>query len=189
MEARHSKSSDSYELLGQFCGQERVIHLILPLKEVNNQCTASTRGSRFLKRLIWSSSFQILENTASLKVSRRVHAVLRRIVAGLLLNQSMSPQSILLLSHGLISESLPLITSKNKYVTHTQGCIRTGLIRSNLNNFTSHIHPERSSVYLQILACLRQAVYCCRPLLREEAREPPLAAEQTCTSWWKRDSV
>ncbi|XP_016370276.1 small subunit processome component 20 homolog [Sinocyclocheilus rhinocerous] len=89
MEARHSKSSDSYELLGQFCSQERVIHLILPLKEM-------------------------LENTASLKVSRRVHAVLRRIVAGLLLNQSMSPQSILLLSHGLVSESLPLITSKNK---------------------------------------------------------------------------
>ncbi|XP_043092950.1 small subunit processome component 20 homolog [Puntigrus tetrazona] len=89
MEARHSKSSESYELLGQFCGQERIIHLILPLKE-------------------------ILENSASLKVSRRVHAVLGRIVAGLLLNQSMSPQSILLLSHGLISESLPLITTKNK---------------------------------------------------------------------------
>lgn len=89
MEARHSKSSDSYELLGQFCGQERVIHLILPLKE-------------------------ILENTASLKVSRRVHAVLRRIVAGLLLNRSMNSQSILLLSHGLVDESLPLITSKNK---------------------------------------------------------------------------
>ncbi|XP_056312047.1 small subunit processome component 20 homolog [Danio aesculapii] len=89
MEARHSKSSDSYEFLGQFCGQERVISLILPLKEV-------------------------LESTASLKVSRRVHAVFRRIVAGLLLNQSLSPQSILLLSHGLVSESLPLITSKNK---------------------------------------------------------------------------
>ncbi|XP_050963565.1 small subunit processome component 20 homolog [Labeo rohita] len=89
MEARHSKSSDSYEILGQFCSQERVIHLIVPLKEM-------------------------LENTASLKVSRRVHAVLRKIVTGLLLNRSMSPQSILLLCHGLISESLPLITSKNK---------------------------------------------------------------------------
>ncbi|KAL0196360.1 hypothetical protein M9458_009932, partial [Cirrhinus mrigala] len=56
----------------------------------------------------------MLENTASLKVSRRVHAVLKKIVTGLLLNRSMSPQSILLLCHGLISESLPLITSKNK---------------------------------------------------------------------------
>ncbi|XP_073694690.1 small subunit processome component 20 homolog [Garra rufa] len=89
LEARHSKSSDSYELLAQFCSQERVIHLILPLKEM-------------------------LENTASLKVSRRVNSVLQKIVAGLLLNKSMSPQSILLLCHGLVSESLPLITSKNK---------------------------------------------------------------------------
>ncbi|XP_060759153.1 small subunit processome component 20 homolog [Neoarius graeffei] len=89
MEARHSKSSDSYELLAQFCSQERVTQLILPLKV-------------------------ILEKTASLKVSRRVHSVLRRVVAGLLLNPSMTPQSILLLSHGLVSQSLPLITSKSK---------------------------------------------------------------------------
>ncbi|XP_036433359.1 small subunit processome component 20 homolog [Colossoma macropomum] len=89
MEARHSKSSDSYELLAQFCSQERVTQLILPLKEV-------------------------LENTTSLKVSRRVNSVLRRVVAGLLLNQSLTPQSILLLCHGLVSQSLPLITSKSK---------------------------------------------------------------------------
>ncbi|XP_062862543.1 small subunit processome component 20 homolog [Trichomycterus rosablanca] len=89
MEARHSKSSDSYEFLAQFSSQERVTQLIIPLKE-------------------------ILESTASLKVSRRVHSVLRRIVAGLLLNESMTPQSILLLSHGLVSQSLPLITSKSR---------------------------------------------------------------------------
>uniref|UniRef100_A0A4W4DWA7 UTP20 small subunit processome component n=1 Tax=Electrophorus electricus TaxID=8005 RepID=A0A4W4DWA7_ELEEL len=89
MEARHSKSSDSYELLAQFCSQDRVTQLIVPLKEV-------------------------LQNTASLKVSRRVHSVLRRVVAGLLMNPSMTPQSILLLSHGLVSQSLPLITSKSK---------------------------------------------------------------------------
>ncbi|KAI4884861.1 hypothetical protein NFI96_031248 [Prochilodus magdalenae] len=89
MEARHSKSSDSYELLAQFCSQERVTQLIVPLKEV-------------------------LENTTSLKVSRRVNNVLKRVVAGLLVNQSMTPQTILLLSHGLVSQSLPLITSKSK---------------------------------------------------------------------------
>ncbi|XP_036373482.1 small subunit processome component 20 homolog [Megalops cyprinoides] len=89
MEARSSKSMDSYELLAQFSGKERVTQLILPLKE-------------------------ILESTASLKVSRKVHAVLRRVVDGLLLNKSMTPQSILLLSHGLVSESLPLLTQKNK---------------------------------------------------------------------------
>ncbi|XP_064199288.1 small subunit processome component 20 homolog [Anguilla rostrata] len=89
MEARSSKSMDSYELLAQFAGREHVTQLILPLKE-------------------------ILETTASLKVSRRVHAVLRRIVSGLLLNKSMDNRSILLLSHGLVSESLPLLTQKNK---------------------------------------------------------------------------
>ncbi|KAA0720706.1 Small subunit processome component 20 -like protein [Triplophysa tibetana] len=89
MEARHTKSFDSYELMARFCSQERIVHLVIPLKE-------------------------ILENTVSLKVSRRVHAVFKRIVAGLLLNKSMSPQSILLLSHGLVSQSLTIITSKNK---------------------------------------------------------------------------
>ncbi|MBN3281355.1 UTP20 protein, partial [Polyodon spathula] len=89
MEARHSKSYDSYEILAQFIGKDRVTQLILPLKE-------------------------ILENTNSLKISRKVHETLRRVVAGLLLNEGMTAQSILLLSHGLISESLPLLTEKNK---------------------------------------------------------------------------
>lgn len=89
MEARHSKSVDSYELLGQFTSQDRLTQLILPLKE-------------------------ILENTMSLKVSRRVHVVLKRVVAGLLQNDIMTPQAVLMLSHGLVNESLPLITQKNK---------------------------------------------------------------------------
>lgn len=37
MEARHSKSSDSYEILAQFCSQESVTQLVLPLKEVSSQ--------------------------------------------------------------------------------------------------------------------------------------------------------
>ncbi|XP_058842187.1 small subunit processome component 20 homolog [Acipenser ruthenus] len=89
MEARHSKSYDSYEILAQFVGKDRVTQLILPLKE-------------------------ILENTNSLKISRKVHETLRRVVSGLLLNEGMTAQSVLLLSHGLISESLPLLTEKNK---------------------------------------------------------------------------
>lgn len=36
MEARSSKSFDSYELLAQFIGKEHVIKLILPLKEVSS---------------------------------------------------------------------------------------------------------------------------------------------------------
>lgn len=34
MEARRSKSYDSYEILGKFVGKEQVTKLILPLKEV-----------------------------------------------------------------------------------------------------------------------------------------------------------
>lgn len=34
MEARHSKSLDSYELLARFCSRESITKLILPLKEV-----------------------------------------------------------------------------------------------------------------------------------------------------------
>ncbi|XP_031599328.1 small subunit processome component 20 homolog [Oreochromis aureus] len=89
MEARHSKSMDSYELLAQFCSKESITKLILPLKE-------------------------ILEATSSLKVCNRVAAVLRRLVSGLLVNSGMTSQDILLLSHGLVSQSLPLLTKRDR---------------------------------------------------------------------------
>ncbi|XP_069376458.1 small subunit processome component 20 homolog isoform X3 [Paralichthys olivaceus] len=89
MEARHSKSMDSYELLAKFCSKESITKLILPLKE-------------------------ILENTSSLKVCNRVVAVLRRLILGLLVNGGMTPQDILLLCHGLISQSLPLLTKRDR---------------------------------------------------------------------------
>lgn len=34
MEARHSKSMDSYELLAKFCSRDSITKLMLPLKEV-----------------------------------------------------------------------------------------------------------------------------------------------------------
>lgn len=37
MEARHNKSFDSYELMARFCSQERIVHLVIPLKEVNSR--------------------------------------------------------------------------------------------------------------------------------------------------------
>ncbi|XP_053439547.1 small subunit processome component 20 homolog [Nycticebus coucang] len=89
MEARRSKSYDSYEILGKFVGKDQVIKLILPLKE-------------------------ILQNTTSLKLARKVHETLRRIIAGLIVNQEMTSESILLLSYGLVSENLPLLTEKEK---------------------------------------------------------------------------
>ncbi|XP_077628408.1 small subunit processome component 20 homolog isoform X2 [Crocuta crocuta] len=92
MEARRSKSYDSYEILGKFVGKDQVTKLILPLKE-------------------------ILQNTTSLKLARKVHETLRRIIAGLIVNQEMTAESILLLSYGLISENLPLLTEKEKNPT------------------------------------------------------------------------
>ncbi|KAM4037263.1 small subunit processome component 20 homolog isoform 2-T2 [Anomaloglossus baeobatrachus] len=91
MEARSSKSYDSYEFLAQFVGKEHVIKLILPLKEV-------------------------LVETTSLKLARKVAEAFRRIVFGLIANEDMNAQSILLLSYGLISENLPLITDIEKNI-------------------------------------------------------------------------
>ncbi|KAH0616783.1 hypothetical protein JD844_028173, partial [Phrynosoma platyrhinos] len=76
MEARRSKSYDSYEILAKYVGKDQVTKLILPLKEV--------------------------------------HETLRRIVSGLITNTEMTAESILLLSHGLISENLPLLTEKSR---------------------------------------------------------------------------
>ncbi|NWI16571.1 UTP20 protein, partial [Crypturellus soui] len=87
MEARKSKSYESYEILGKYIGKGQVTKLILPLKE-------------------------LLEGTTSLKKVRKVHEALRHVMAGLILNADMSPESLLLLSHGLISENLPLLTEK-----------------------------------------------------------------------------
>uniref|UniRef100_A0A2K6K485 UTP20 small subunit processome component n=1 Tax=Rhinopithecus bieti TaxID=61621 RepID=A0A2K6K485_RHIBE len=56
----------------------------------------------------------ILQNTTSLKLARKVHETLRRITVGLIINQEMTAESILLLSYGLISENLPLLTEKEK---------------------------------------------------------------------------
>lgn len=42
-------------------------------------------------------------------------AVLRRLVMGLLVNAGMTSQDILLLSHSLISQSLPLLTKRDRY--------------------------------------------------------------------------
>lgn len=89
MEARRSKSYDSYEILGKFVGKQQVTKLILPLKE-------------------------ILQNTTSLKLARKVHETLRRIIAGLIVNPDMTADALLLLSYGLVSENLPLLTEKEK---------------------------------------------------------------------------
>lgn len=68
---------------------------------------------------------QVLESTTSLKIVRKVHEALRHIMTGLIFNSDMNAESLLLLSHGLISENLPLLTEKAKWVP---GCYPDGLL-------------------------------------------------------------
>ncbi|XP_078664356.1 small subunit processome component 20 homolog isoform X2 [Branchiostoma floridae x Branchiostoma belcheri] len=88
-EAKSSKSSDSYEMLAKFVSKTSLARLVLPLKEV-------------------------LESTQSLKTSRKVQDVLSKIVSGLMRNPGLSPDVLLIFSHGLVTESLPLITAQVK---------------------------------------------------------------------------
>lgn len=49
MEARHSKSMDSYEFLAQFCSKESITKFILPLKEVSRNFMQKKIFKKMLK--------------------------------------------------------------------------------------------------------------------------------------------
>uniref|UniRef100_S4RGK7 U3 small nucleolar RNA-associated protein 20 domain-containing protein n=1 Tax=Petromyzon marinus TaxID=7757 RepID=S4RGK7_PETMA len=87
MEARSCKSYDTYELLGQFVSCSHVAALIHPLK-------------------------QVLEGTMSHKVAHKVQECLRRLVLGLLENCQLTGDTYLLLSHAMITDSLPILIKK-----------------------------------------------------------------------------
>ncbi|XP_078582715.1 small subunit processome component 20 homolog isoform X3 [Branchiostoma floridae x Branchiostoma japonicum] len=88
-EAKSSKSSDSYETLAKVVGKTSLARLVLPLKEV-------------------------LDSTQNLKTSRKVQDVLAKIVSGLMKNPGLTPDAMLIFAHGLVTESLPLITAQVK---------------------------------------------------------------------------
>ncbi|XP_035663826.1 small subunit processome component 20 homolog [Branchiostoma floridae] len=88
-EAKSSKSSDSYETLAKVVGKTSLARLVLPLKEV-------------------------LDSTQNLKTSRKVQDVLSKIVSGLMKNPGLTPDAMLIFAHGLVTESLPLITAQVK---------------------------------------------------------------------------
>lgn len=193
MEARHSKSMDSYELLAQFCSKESITSLILPLKEVswekpNIPLNLLTSRKRFYSRTSWIQSYrficphQILETCSSLKVCNRVAAVLRRIIHGLLDNGGMTAKDILLLCHGLISESLPLLTKRDRYAPTLTDTSRT------LSRWCSPMMPVCASEIKPRLShpltpgCPLPAASSCPPLLREASGKLRSAAGPTCTS-------
>ncbi|XP_011822033.1 PREDICTED: small subunit processome component 20 homolog [Mandrillus leucophaeus] len=132
MEARRSKSYDSYEILGKFVGKDQVTKLILPLKE-------------------------ILQNTTSLKLARKVHETLRRITVGLIVNQEMTAESILLLSYGLISENLPLLTDKEKFPQNSQSTLpllHLSLKTSKIKSSSEHVLEMLDPFVSLLIDCL-----------------------------------
>ncbi len=187
---RHSKSSDSYELSRPVL-RSGARHSPHPAtQEVNNQCAG------FYKRLTISQE----TNLVFLFLDTWEHSQSEGVEASACCAQedcggsfcsigawALSPSYCSAMDSSMrVCRSLPAKTSTSN--TLTQGCIRNWLIRSNLNNFTSHIHPERSSVYLQILVCPPPSCLLLPATPKRGGARAPSAAEQTCTSWWKRVS-
>ncbi|CAH1799075.1 unnamed protein product [Owenia fusiformis] len=88
-EAKTSKSYDSYEIIARFVGAESLGQLILPLKE-------------------------ILESSMSHKNTKKLIEVLRRVSIGLVENTGLTIEKMLIFSHGLTQDALPIITEKQK---------------------------------------------------------------------------
>ncbi|XP_074650347.1 small subunit processome component 20 homolog [Tubulanus polymorphus] len=88
-EARSVRSFDAYEMVATYVGKGMITKLLTPQKE-------------------------ILDTTHNRKTVQRVHEVLQRIGNGLLENKDLPVDSLCMLAHGLIMESLPLMTSVAK---------------------------------------------------------------------------
>lgn len=107
----------------------------------------------------------------------------------------MTSQDILLLCHGLVSESLPLLTKRDRY-THKLTWIHT-LMLFYFFYFFIFTSSMYDTVYLCVFVetkpqlsllqtpdCPLPAACSCLQLLREGVRKLRSAAGPTCTSWW-----
>ncbi|XP_064596875.1 small subunit processome component 20 homolog [Liolophura sinensis] len=84
MEAKSSKSYDSYELIGRLVGQNSLTLLIQPLK-------------------------QILDTSRNHKTSKKAQDILQRVSKGFLENPGLTEENVLVFIHGLTSETLPVL--------------------------------------------------------------------------------
>ena len=97
----------------------------------------------------------------------------------------MTSKDILLLSHGLVSQSLPLLTKRDRYAsTQTAADFRSAAVPLTPCDPCASAERKRRSSLPQIPGCPPPAACCCRPPQREEAGKLPSAAGPTCTSWW-----
>ncbi|XP_034333284.2 small subunit processome component 20 homolog [Magallana gigas] len=84
-EARSSKSYDSYRILAQVISRDSLMAFITPLKEV-------------------------LVSTHSHTIARKVQEVLKKVVTGLLDNPGLDTESLMIFTHGLITQSFPQLS-------------------------------------------------------------------------------
>ncbi|XP_060070430.1 small subunit processome component 20 homolog [Ylistrum balloti] len=92
-EARKVKSYDSYQILAKLLGTKSLIPFMKPIK-------------------------LILDTTHSHKMARKVQEVLRKVVNGLMENESLTTEALTIFCHGLVSEAFPqLSTTQGKNST------------------------------------------------------------------------
>ncbi|XP_061192168.1 small subunit processome component 20 homolog [Saccostrea echinata] len=94
-EARSMKSYDSYKILAQVISKESLMAFITPLKEV-------------------------LDSTHSHTIARKVQEVLKKVVTGLLDNPGLDTESLMIFTHGLITQSFPQLSDKQSKQKETE---------------------------------------------------------------------
>ncbi|KAG7255359.1 hypothetical protein CRUP_025386, partial [Coryphaenoides rupestris] len=112
--------------LGPTMKAGQIDHCISLLLEVREGHSRSKLRRRATAKKSMASYELILEASSSVKVCGKVGDVLRRMVLGLLANQGVDHQDLLLLSHALVSQSLPLLTQRDRH-TNMYILVDTGL--------------------------------------------------------------
>ncbi|XP_033113828.1 small subunit processome component 20 homolog isoform X2 [Anneissia japonica] len=123
LEAKSTKSYDSYQLVSQKISQSSLTPLILPLKEV-------------------------LDNTHSHHVILKVQEVLRRLEIGFLENSGIPDSAMLIFIHGLATESLPLVTEQIQAKSNIKG-VRDSRLQP-LSTYLLPETPKRSQKHPQM---------------------------------------
>ena len=88
-----------------------------------------------------------------MKVCLKVGDVMRRMVVGLLANEGVDHQDILLLSHALVSQSLPLLTQRDRYAhrrthTHTHRDTHTHTHTHRGEHTRAHLHTHHAYAHI-----------------------------------------
>ncbi|KAK3096539.1 hypothetical protein FSP39_001125 [Pinctada imbricata] len=94
-EAKAVKSYDSYEILARFISRDSLLPLLAPLKEK-------------------------LDSTHSHSISKKVQEALRRVGIGLMENEGLSTDVLMMFIHGLVSQTFPILKEEQKKKTENK---------------------------------------------------------------------